>query len=131
VRMGLGLTFGSAAVRVIAHLSWSFPPIPVQQAILVVGAIGAQIAFPVLTLRMLDLFPAAKGTAASAQSFVALLITSMTLGIVAPLVLPRLEWIAWTSLAATSLASVFYYLSRKWHQAHVLPVVPDRSDAVG
>ena len=38
--------------------------------------------FPVLTLRMLDLFPAARGTAASAQSFVALLITAFTLGIV-------------------------------------------------
>ena len=40
--------------------------------------------FPVLTLRMLDLFPAARGTAASAQSFVALLITAFTLGIVSP-----------------------------------------------
>ena len=39
-----------------------------------VAAIGAQFAFPVLTLRMLDLFPAARGTAASAQSFVALLV---------------------------------------------------------
>jgi MFS transporter, DHA1 family, multidrug resistance protein len=131
VRIGLGLTFAAAAIRVLVHLVFDFPPIPLQQAILVFGAIGAQIAFPVLTLRMLDLFPGAKGTAASTQSFVALLITSMTLGIVAPLVLPHLEWIAWTSLAATSLASVFYYLSRKWHQAHVLPGVPGPGNALG
>jgi DHA1 family bicyclomycin/chloramphenicol resistance-like MFS transporter len=117
VRAGLGLTFIAALIRVIVH-SLGAPPIVVQEGILWLGAMGAQIAFPVLTLRMLDLFPAARGTAASAQSFVALLITSMTLGIVAPLVLPHLEWIAWTSLGATSLASLFYYLSRKWHQAH-------------
>lgn len=120
VRFGLALTFASAVIRVAVHVAGS-PPIVVQELVLTLGAIGAQLAFPVLTLRMLDLFPAARGTAASAQSFVALLITSFTLGVIAPLVLPRLEWIAWTSLAATSLASVFYYLSRKWHAAHEPP----------
>lgn len=118
VRIGLGLTFCAGLLRVIAHLVFAFPPIPLQQALLVLGAIGAQVAFPVLTLRMLDLFPAARGTASSAQSFVALLTTSLTMGVIAPVILPRLDWIAWTSLGATSLASVFYYLSRKWHVAH-------------
>jgi DHA1 family bicyclomycin/chloramphenicol resistance-like MFS transporter len=64
---------------------------------------------------MLDLFPAARGTAASSQSFVALVITAFTLGVVAPKVLPRLEWIAYASLACASLASVCWYLARRWH----------------
>ena len=80
-------------------------PIPVQQALLFVAGVGAQFAFPVLTLRMLDLFPAARGTAASAQSFVALLITAFTLGIVSPKVLPQLEWLAWASFVYTWLAA--------------------------
>jgi DHA1 family bicyclomycin/chloramphenicol resistance-like MFS transporter len=75
------------------------------------AAIGAQFAFPVLTLRMLDLFPAARGTAASAQSFVALLVTAFTLGIISPRVLPHLEWIAWTSLALTGTAAVCWFFS--------------------
>ena len=116
VRLGFGITFGSALVRALCHAFLADVPIPLQQGLLVVGAIGAQTAFPVLTLRMLDLFPAARGTAASAQSFVALLITAFTLGIIAPKVLPNLEWLAWTSLTFTSLASVCWYFSRRWHE---------------
>jgi DHA1 family bicyclomycin/chloramphenicol resistance-like MFS transporter len=118
VRIGLGITFSVALVRVLLHLALASIPIPLQQGLLVIGAIGAQFAFPALTLRMLDLFPAARGTAASAQSFVALLVTAFTLGIVAPKVLPKLEWVAYASLACASLASVCWYLSRRWHVSH-------------
>ena len=115
VRIGFGLTFGVALVRVLCHLLLPVFPIPLQQGLLVCAAIGAQFAFPVLTLRMLDLFPAARGTAASAQSFVALLITAFTLGVVAPNVLSHLEWVAYASLTFASLASLCWYLSRRWH----------------
>jgi len=120
VRMGFGITFGAALVRVLLHAGLPSVPIHLQQATLFVSAIGAQTAFPVLTLRMLDLFPAARGTAAAAQSFVALLITAFTLGIIAPKVLVNLEWLSWTSLAATSLASVCWYFSRRWHERGVV-----------
>jgi MFS transporter, DHA1 family, multidrug resistance protein len=116
VRLGLTLTFAAAALRVILHFLLDPMPVPLQQALLFFNALGAQFAFPVLTLRMLDLFPAARGTAASSQSFVALLVTAFTLGIIAPKVLPHLEWIAWTSLGLTSLASVCWHLALRWHQ---------------
>ena len=96
VHMGLTITFFASLTRVILHLVFDPVPIPLQQALLFAAALGAQFAFPVLTLRMLDLFPAARGTASSAQSFVALLMTAFTLGIVSPKVLPHLEWIAWS-----------------------------------
>jgi protein-S-isoprenylcysteine O-methyltransferase Ste14 len=67
---------------------------------------------------MLDLFPAARGTAAAAQSFMALLITAFTFGMVAPYALPDLSWLAWTSLVYATLASICWYLSRRWHAAH-------------
>ena len=113
VRIGFAITFGVSLVRVLLHLALPEVPIPVQQGLLVFAAIGAQFAFPVLTLRMLDLFPAARGTAASAQSFVALLVTAFTLGVVAPKVLPRLEWVAYASLACAAGASLCWYLSRR------------------
>jgi MFS transporter, DHA1 family, multidrug resistance protein len=115
VRIGFGITFSVALVRVILHLAMTDLSIPLQQALLFVSAIGAQFAFPILTLRMLDLFPAARGTAASAQSFVALLLTAFTLGFVATKVLEQLPWIAWTALAYTVAASTCWYLSRRWH----------------
>jgi DHA1 family bicyclomycin/chloramphenicol resistance-like MFS transporter len=111
VNLGLAITFGAALLRVVLHFSLSSLPVPLQQALLFASALGAQFAFPVLTLRMLDLFPAARGTAASAQSFVALLVTAFTLGFIAPKVLPHLEWIAWTSLVLTSIASVCWNIS--------------------
>jgi len=115
VRIGLGITFGIALLRVLLHLGLTSVPVALQQALLVCAAIGAQTAFPVLTLRMLDLFPAARGTAASAQSFVALLVTAFALGVVAPNVLSHLEWVAYASLTFAALASLCWYLSRRWH----------------
>jgi MFS transporter, DHA1 family, multidrug resistance protein len=93
--------------------------VPLQQGLLYFSGIGAQFAFPALTLRMLDLFPAARGTAAAAQSFVALIITAFTFGMVAPHVLSNLAGLAWISLVYASLASLCWYLSRRWHSAHV------------
>ncbi len=119
VRIGFGITFMVALIRVLLHLAMTDLPIPLQQALLFASAIGAQFAFPILTLRMLDLFPAARGTAASAQSFMALMLTAFTLGIVAPKVLVHLHWIAWMSLIYAIAAWTCWYLSRRWHEGVV------------
>lgn len=119
IRVGLVITFTGALARAVLHTTVDDVPVPVQQALLYLSGIGAQFAFPALTLRMLDLFPAARGTAAAAQSFVALLITAFTMGMVAPHVLPHLSWLAWTSWVYASMASLCWYLSRRWHESHV------------
>jgi DHA1 family bicyclomycin/chloramphenicol resistance-like MFS transporter len=105
-----------ALVRVILHLLLGDLSIPVQQGLLFFAGLGAQFAFPVLTLRMLDLFPAARGTAASGQSFVALLVTAFTLGIVSVKLLADMQWLAWASLTYTCAAALCWHLSRRWHQ---------------
>jgi DHA1 family bicyclomycin/chloramphenicol resistance-like MFS transporter len=119
VRVGLAITFSMALARVLVHASLDSAPVLLQQALLYASGIGAQFAFPALTLRMLDLFPAVRGTAASAQSFVALIVTAFTFGMVAPHVLSHLSWLAWTSLGFTILASTCWYLSRRWRVIHV------------
>ena len=116
VRFGLSFTFGVALARVVLHFALATVPIPVQQVLLFFAGFGAQFAFPVLTLQMLDLFPAARGTASSAQSFVALLITASTIGIVSPHTQAQLNWLAWASLVYTLLASASWYISRRWHE---------------
>jgi DHA1 family bicyclomycin/chloramphenicol resistance-like MFS transporter len=118
VRIGMVVTFTGALARAIIHSTGADVPVPLQQGLLYYSGIGAQFAFPALTLRMLDLFPAARGTAAAGQSFVALLITAFTFGMVAPHVLSDLAWLAWTSLAYASVASLCWYLSRRWHDTH-------------
>ncbi len=111
MRFGLSFTFGVALLRVILHLVFTNVPIPVQQALLFFAGFGAQFAFPVLTLQMLDLFPGARGTAASAQSFVALIVTAFTLGLVSPQIQAHLNWLAWASLAYTCVAASCWYAS--------------------
>ena len=113
VRVGIGVTLGVSLLRVILHFALAVIPIPVQQALLFCTGVGAQVAFPVLTLRMLDLFPAARGTAASAQSFVALLLTAFIFGVISPKVLPQLAWIAWAALTCTCLAAVCWHLAQR------------------
>ena len=117
VRFGLSFTFGVALVRAILHAVMPDVPIAFQQGLLFFAGFGAQFAFPVLTLRMLDLFPAARGTAASAQSFVALLVTATTIGAVSPHVQSHLSWLAWASLGYTCLAAPCWYLARRAHAA--------------
>jgi DHA1 family bicyclomycin/chloramphenicol resistance-like MFS transporter len=119
VRIGMVITFVGALARALIHATVDDVPVPLQQGLLYFSGIGAQFAFPALTLRMLDLFPAARGTAAAAQSFMALIITAFTFGMVAPHVLTHLDWLAWTSLIYASLASLCWYLSRRWHATHI------------
>jgi MFS transporter, DHA1 family, multidrug resistance protein len=120
VRFGLAITFVTALIRAALHFSLADVPMAVQQALLYGSGIGAQMAFPALTLRMLDLFPAARGTAAAGQSFIAILLTAFTMGIVAPLVLADLSWLSLTSWGYCVLASLCWYLSRRWHVAHTV-----------
>jgi DHA1 family bicyclomycin/chloramphenicol resistance-like MFS transporter len=115
VRIGIATTFAVALVRVILHLLFDAVPVPLQQALLFTAGVGAQLAFPVLTLRMLDLFPAARGTAASAQSFVALLFTAITFGVISPLSLAQLPWLAWSSFGIACAAAGCWQLSLRAH----------------
>ena len=49
----------------------------------------------------------------ASASFVALLVTAFTLGVISPKVLPHLEWIAWTSLALTGTAAVCWFFAAR------------------
>ena len=115
IRVGLIFTFVAALARAIIHVSFDEVPIGLQQGLLYLSGVGAQFAFPALTLRMLDLFPVTRGTAAAGQSFVALIVTAFTFGMVAPHVMHHLSWLAASSLLFASLASVCWYFARRWH----------------
>ncbi|HRX88045.1 MAG TPA: multidrug effflux MFS transporter [Steroidobacteraceae bacterium] len=98
--IGFALAAVACSVRLLLHWQLETLPVLVQQALLFFTGIATQLIFPVLTLRMLDLFPQARGSAASMQTFVSLIIASATIGIVVPLVQ--------TSLTQIALLSTFY-----------------------
>ena len=67
-----------ALVPGTAVLPWIVLPIPVF-------TFGLSVAFPVLTLAMLDLFPHTRGGASSVQAFVSLVFQSAISGLLAPI----------------------------------------------
>jgi len=80
------------------------PPVYLQQALLASMSLGVQLVSPVLSLRMLDLFPRARGAAASVQSFVQILISAMVFGQLSPLLSGSLLRLAVGSLVAALFA---------------------------
>ena len=71
IAFGFAATIGGVAISVALHLVTT-PPIIVQQVLITLAAAGVQLVIPVLVLRMLDLFPAVRGSAASVQTCVML-----------------------------------------------------------
>lgn len=82
-----------ALIPATQTLPWAVAPLPFY-------SFGVALAFPIVTLAMLDLFPKQRGAASSVQSFVALLFNAVIAGLLAPL----LGFALW-SLAAASLGT--------------------------
>ena len=125
VDVGFAVAIAGAGGMLALHAFTASPPIPLQQFLLFVVGAGAQLVFPVLTLRMLDLFPALRGSAASVQAFIALMVSSITMGIVVPLLQGSLLTLAAGSFAGTTLGFVLWRVVRRHH-----PVNEVHDDAV-
>jgi len=100
-------------------LPWSVLFLPVY-------TFGIAIAFPILTLEMLALFPAARGAASSVQSFVQLLFNALIAGVLAPLVAVTLPGLAATALGLTTIAWLLWrrHLAVTHHEPPTTPDAP-------
>lgn len=84
-RLGFLLSLSGSALMTLLCATIDAPPIIVQQMIIAIIAFGVQLAGPTLSLRMLDLFPLARGSAASVQSCVSIAISALVFGLIAPI----------------------------------------------
>jgi DHA1 family bicyclomycin/chloramphenicol resistance-like MFS transporter len=82
------------------HAFIATPPLLLQQVLLTVIAVGVQMVGPTLSLRMLDLFPRARGSAASVQSCVSIVISAVVFGALAPLASGSMLTLSESSLCA-------------------------------
>jgi DHA1 family bicyclomycin/chloramphenicol resistance-like MFS transporter len=117
VRLGFGLAIGAALSGVLLHALLRTPPLLLQQLQFFIGAFGVQCIAPVLTLRMLDLYPEARGSAASVQSFVMLLLSSFSVGVLAPLLGASMLLIMLGSLGASLLSLGLWSIARQVSRA--------------
>jgi MFS transporter, DHA1 family, multidrug resistance protein len=115
VALGFATTIGASAVAALLHATLAAPPpILAQQLLLVVNSIGVQLVFPVLTLRVLDMFPANRGSAASVQTFIQLLVASTIIGFVAPAIHGSMFWLTFGSMVAATVAVVLYFSAARF-----------------
>jgi len=110
VALGFATTIGTSGLAALLHATLaSPPPIPLQQLLLATSSIGVQLVFPVLTLRVLDMFPANRGSAASVQTFIQLLVASAIIGFVAPAIHGSMLWLTFGSMVAATVAVFLYF----------------------
>ena len=104
IRAGFVLLCLAGVAGTAAYLFRHALPILFTQSLLFLMASGAQLTYPVLTLEMIDMHPQARGAAASVQTFIALGVGGMAMGVLAPTLHGDLRLLGWLSLA-TGMAS--------------------------
>jgi len=95
---------GLACVPATAGWPWIVLPLPVF-------TFGISLAFPILTVAMLDLFPTMRGAASSVQSFVSLICNAAVSGLLAPAVAFSMPSLMLGALAFVVVASLLW----TWH----------------
>ncbi len=111
--LGFILSMTGSGLMTLLHAVFSAPPILVQQIILAVIAFGVQLASPTLSLRMLDLFPLARGSAASVQSSVSIAISALVFGLISPFLSGSMLSLAEGSFLAALIAFVLWHLAQR------------------
>lgn len=107
-KLGFGVALTAALCLIALEALWSSPPLLPQQAMLLLIAFGVQVAQPPLILRMLDLYPRARGSAASVQSCVSIAITAVVFGLISPMLSGSLLTLAEGSFCSGLLAFLLW-----------------------
>ena len=106
------------------------PPIIIQQLLLAGTALGLQLMFPIVTLRVLDLFAHARGAATSAHSFCVLMCGAVVMGLLSPWLSVSLERLALTAFAANLAGWLVWRLARR-HQRALGAATAEAGDGAG
>jgi len=111
-RLGFMLAMSGSAVMSLLFATVKAPPILIQQFLIAFIAFGVQLAGPTLSLRMLDLFPLARGSAASVQSCVSIAISALVFGFIAPILSDSMLYLAIGSFCSALIGFGLWRLSQ-------------------
>ncbi|MEP7187021.1 MAG: multidrug effflux MFS transporter [Rhodanobacter sp.] len=84
VSLGYAVMLLACALHVLLALVFPSPRLPWSMLPLILQGVGVQLAFPTLTLLLLDRFPKQRGGISSVQAFASLLLSSVVAGVVSP-----------------------------------------------
>lgn len=85
VSLGYAVMLLACAAHLLLALALPEPRLPWSMLPLILHGIGVQLAFPTLTLLLLDRFPHHRGGISSVQAFASLLLCSFVAGVMSPL----------------------------------------------
>jgi MFS transporter, DHA1 family, multidrug resistance protein len=108
IGIGYTLSLSGGVVSVLLHAFMDVPPLLAEQALITVVALGVQLMMPIYALRMLDMFPDARGSAASVQSCVMLGVGAVFLGGIVPFISHSMIALAMGSLAASLVGFIIW-----------------------
>ncbi|MEZ5462775.1 multidrug effflux MFS transporter [Dokdonella sp.] len=106
VRLGYSIMLGASAINIGA--AWLLPRPMVPWSVLPLGlhSMGIGLAFPTLTLQLLDRFPTHRGGVSSLQAFCSLMISATLAGVVSPMVSDSALKLSVTAAAITTCGFV-------------------------
>jgi len=84
IRFGYHGALAMSSAMLLLQLFVPQAPLVIQLLIMAGTATCVQFIFPVVTLRILDLFPHARGAASSAQAFFSMIMSALMMGVVSP-----------------------------------------------
>ncbi|MFI4979996.1 MAG: multidrug effflux MFS transporter [Nevskiales bacterium] len=128
VTLGYALIFGGAFLALLLN-SFLAPAVPWFVLPVGIGGMGISLAFPTLTLLMLDRFPAVRGAAASVQAAMSIAASTLVGGLLSPMASRDGMTLALGSIALSGCGLVCWLL---YHRItpHIAPeVMPDRPAA--
>ncbi|CAM5576973.1 multidrug effflux MFS transporter [Rhodanobacter lindaniclasticus] len=113
VRVTVNLGYASMGLACALHLALAIalpqPRLPWSMLPLVLHGIGVQLAFPSLTLLLLDRFPQRRGGISSVQAFASLLLCSVVAGLASPLLSASMLGLALGASALTAVGAVAWW----------------------
>ena len=113
VSWGYVSMLSSCAINLILALTLDHPRVPWSTLPLALYGCGVQLAFPTLTLLLLDRFPDQRGGVSSVQAFGSLILTALVAGVLSPALSASMLTLAMgaTSICLIGLAAWLWYAS--------------------
>jgi DHA1 family bicyclomycin/chloramphenicol resistance-like MFS transporter len=116
---GYAVLLAMTGMMLLLQWLWPAAPVLLQQLLLACTTFGLQLMFPVVTLRILDLFSHSRGATASANSFFSLLVSTLTMGTFAPWLSQSMLRLAACAFLANVAGWLMWRTAIRHRSAHV------------
>lgn len=124
VSLGYAVMLLACAAHVLLALVFPEPRLPWSMLPLMLHGVGIQLAFPTLTLLLLDRFPHHRGGISSVQAFASLLLAAVVAGVLSPLLSGSMLHLALGASAFTVIGVASWFWHGQRRRAQPEPPLP-------